>query len=106
MADRVGAYYDNGRPAWWVEAGSNKPYTIDQNPFSSRYGKKTYLPPRAIDPYGPSGAPAGGFLHGAGEWNSDTGQFDQHLNGGNLLSLGVGATMAAPFLAGAFGAGG
>lgn len=91
-------------------SADGKPYFMMSN------GSRLYLPPAAMtgdllnDPRAQAfiqanPQPRGGFLHGSGEWDSQTGTWQQHLNGGNLLALGVGSAMAAPFVAGAFGAG-
>jgi hypothetical protein len=83
-----------------------------QQPYTLSNGKKVYLSPRAVDPYGPSGNPyKSGILGGGGEWNSDTGQFDKKSNTLEKVTLGAAlapfAAAAIPaFGGGAAGAGG
>lgn len=102
--DRVLSTYDNGQPATWEEAGTGKPYTIDTNPHSSHYGQKTYLSPRAVNPYDNSpnanGPYKSGLLGGGSQWNSQTGQWDKKSN--TLEKITLGAALV-PFGAAAFG---
>lgn len=91
----------------WSEDG--RPYVMLST------GQRHYLPPVAVggssDPRlrewarsqgstqeNPTGGiPGGGFVRGAGEWNSETGQYEQPWNGGNLLSLAALGTIAGSY---------
>jgi hypothetical protein len=71
-----------------------KPYQMTSD------GHKNYLPPRAIDPYGP-GAPKGM------EWNSETGQYEKQSHVLDHLVMGAALAPFAAFAAPAlFGGGG
>src|SRR3990167_6488624 len=107
--DQVGAYHDNGQPAYWIEAGTGKPYKYKTVNGVEDRSQKLYLSPQAMGNYEDTGKPEGGFFHGGGEWNTETGEWDQPFNWGNLMSLGVGGAIAAPVvgpaLMSAFGGG-
>lgn len=124
----------SSRGAWWplTEQGvqwdpSGKPY------YNTSDGKRDYIPPVAAAQYRddprmqqfatqfgvnaehPSGnIPGGGLLHQRGVWNSQKGQYDQPIDWGNLMSMGVGGFLtgglldafAAPAAGGSAAAGG
>jgi len=122
MADHTGNWYPlTNQGVQWDAQG--KPY------YNTSDGLRSYIPPISAAQYRDdpkmlawakahgasittgangqlnvqSGAPEGGFWHGNGEWDSQTGQYDQPFNWGNLLSLGIGGAIAAPLVAGALG---
>ena len=67
-------------------------------------GRRYYLQPEDT-----SDRPQGGFLRGAGHWNPKTAEWEQGgVQGGNLLSLGVGGLLTGGALSalGAFGGAG
>lgn len=53
----------------------------------------------SYDPNNPAattaGAPSGGLFSSRGQWNDQTGQYDQGINWGNILSLVVAGTLTA-----------
>lgn len=81
-----------------------KKYRVYNEPYNNKpAGTRVYLPQD-----NPSTAPKGTFLRGQGQWDPSSGEWDQPLNGGNLMSLGVGGLLAAPVVApllGGLGAG-
>lgn len=101
--------------------GSGKPYWRRQD------GSKVYLPPlvamqsndpRAVEWARSMGvyrdeagqvtnqsAPGSSLFKERGHWDQDTGGWKQDTNWNNIASIGVGAMMGAPYLAGAFGGG-
>ncbi len=54
---------------------------------------------------GGTSGPTSSLFKNAGEWNPDTGKFDQSINWGNIMAMGVGGAMAAPLIAGAVAGG-
>lgn len=101
--------------AWDPQGRPYRTYLLD-GPWG-RAGERTYVSPAEVSPSNTSDprllqwaathqAPGGGFLHGRGVWNDDTGQWDQPINGGNLMSLGVGGFIGGPAIAPLFTGGG
>lgn len=89
----MGIQYDEqGRPYLWL--GNNRSY-ISPAAFGQGGGQ-----------YGVNGPDSASFLHTGSQWNQDTGQYENPIDWGNLMSLAIGGTIAAPFVAGAIGAGG
>lgn len=80
------------------EPGTNRPYLPLPN------GGRSYLSPAAMGET-TNRAPNGSFFKNRGTWNTQTGQWDTGVNWGNVLALGIGGALAAPAVAGAFGAG-
>lgn len=64
---------------------------------------RAYASAHGVTNANPTGdLPQGGFVHSRGEWNTGTGQYDQHLNQGGLGGLiEGGAALAAPIALGA-----
>src|SRR3990167_7765049 len=109
MADQVGAYYDNGQPAYWIEEATGKPYKYKMVNGVEDRSQKFFISPAALQPYASAaeqGKPEGnGFFRGRAQWNTEKGEWERPGNYGNIAALGVGAGIAAPFVAGALGAG-
>ena len=59
MADQVGAYHDNGQPAYWIEAGTGKPYKYKTVNGVEDRSQKLYLSPQAMGNYEDTGKPEG-----------------------------------------------
>lgn len=97
MADQVGKYHDNGQPAYYIEEGTNKPYTMGMV-NGQPTGKKVYLSPMAMDGYAP-GPAKGGFFKSREMWDASKGEMERKTNWGNIGALAVGGAIAAPFVA-------
>jgi hypothetical protein len=76
-------------------------------------GKKIWISPEAAGGSvgstggGPMGSQSGGLIHEGAQWNDETGTWDHPINWGNIMSMGIGGAIAAPFVVGALaGAGG
>lgn len=101
MPDRVGAYHDNGTPAYWIEEGTNKPYSyLTVN--GKETGQKVYMSPYTM--MSPEQAAAtkpkdGGLFHGKAEWDTKKGEWKVPVAGGNIAAMAVGGALAAPFAA-------
>lgn len=116
-------YWDERGSPYWMTAGGKKnyipPITAAQyhdDPKMLAWAKSKGA---SIDyvkgedgnmTVGPGGVtntsvPGQGILHKGGTWNSEKGQYDTPFDFGNLMSMIVGGTMAAPLLAGALGGG-
>lgn len=99
MADQVGAYHDNGTPAYYIEAGTGKPYRfLVVN--GRETGQKVYLSPYAqpgvsLDEARASKPKGGGLLHGGSEWDAEKGEWRVPFDGGKLLNYAVGAGLGA-----------
>src|SRR3990167_6325795 len=110
MADQVGAYYDNGQPAYWIEEATGKPYKYKMVNGVEDRSQKFFISPAALQPYASAaeqGKPEGnGFFGGRAQWNTEKGEWERPVNYGNIAALGVGAGIAAPFVAGGRGGGG
>lgn len=88
MADEIASRYDTGAPATYREVATGKTYRLVN-------GQKVYLSPRAIDGYAESGNPYhSNILGGGGEWNTETGQFDEKSRALEYITL---AGAALPF---------
>lgn len=105
--------------AWDERGRPYRTYLMDGPRYKS--GDRTYVSPAEVHPENTTdprllswasqhGAPGGSLLKNRGTWNSQTGDWDRGTNWGNLLSIGVGGAIAAPFIApavgGLFGGGG
>lgn len=104
MADQIGALYDNGQPAYWIDP-AGKPYKYLQVNGTTTQ-QKVYLSPQAMGDYsghGPNAMPSGGgsFFHGAPQWDTTTGTWHKPFNWSSLMALGTAGAIAAPFAAGA-----
>ena len=97
----------------WDERGPYRVYLMDGPGYKA--GEKTYVPPaEAVASDDPklkawgeqNGAPGQSFLRNRGNWDSDTGSWEQGLNWTNILSAATGAAIGGPALAGALGGGG
>ena len=124
MASR-GAWHPLTELGIFWDPTTNAPY------YKTSDGKKAFVPPvaaaqyrddpkmlawaksqgatLATDPEGitsGSSVPRGNLLRSRGTWNSQTGQYDQPINWGNLASIGIGTAIAGPALMSAFGGGG
>lgn len=111
--DKVGAYYDNGQPSYWIDA-DGKPYNYVTINGTPDYSKKSYISPAALKPNTGDGfdkakewgMPEGqSFLHQHAQWNSEKGKWEQPINWSNIMAAGTGAAIAAPAVIGALGAG-
>lgn len=123
--DYTKVLWESGKPYWLTASGKKMfipPLTAAQmreDPKAQAWAKSQGVnidyqtdPTTGQVTVGPGGVtntatPSGGLIHQRGEWNSETGQFDQGIDWGNIMALGVGGAIAAPFVAGALaGAGG
>ena len=66
-------------------------------------GKKNYLSPTSFGGKVPDG---GSFLKSSPQWDKDKGEWETKTNWGNLMGVGIGGTIAAPFALSALGIGG
>lgn len=111
--------WDNGKP-YWKTASGGKTYIpplvaaqMRDNPRAQawaaqqgvqiQYGGTDEQP--TVQNITNNAAPGGSLFHERGQWNPETGEWDQPINWGNIASLAVGGFIAAPAVAALAGSG-